>query len=216
MLGSIPARHILLLNDSCFSGDLLDGSRDVGNRAQTGYTEAADKYRSREVITSGMSEPVADMGFEGHSPFAYHVLDALSQTDKKWIDGSDIYDRVKRGVSGQVPLFGSLISAGHQKGGHAILYRTVQMSKVKKTESTAQTVSVISTQIDKCPICGMRNVIENTFECQGCRRDFMCKDHFVKEQRCCEECASDKQKKLEGDIKVHIDQKLIREYQGKL
>jgi len=40
----------------------------------------------------------------------------------------------------------------------------------------------------KCPLCGIRNAVDLTFECRVCRRDYICRDHFVKERRCCEEC----------------------------
>jgi formylglycine-generating enzyme required for sulfatase activity len=41
----------------------------------------------------------------------------------------------------------------------------------------------------KCPLCGLRNDAEETFECQVCGRDYLCLGHFVKDRRCCEECA---------------------------
>jgi formylglycine-generating enzyme required for sulfatase activity len=40
-----------------------------------------------------------------------------------------------------------------------------------------------------CPHCGLRNDPDETFRCRVCGRDYLCRDHFVRAERCCEECA---------------------------
>ncbi|MCF7945062.1 MAG: SUMF1/EgtB/PvdO family nonheme iron enzyme [Spirochaetia bacterium] len=132
---NIPARHILLLNDSCFSGDLLETRRDFEER-KPGYEQTAKWYRAREVMTSGMSEPVADAAMGGHSPFSYHLLDGLWNHDKLWIDARGLYEYVKRGVEGQTPLYGTL--RGHQEGGACMLYRQRQKHAASKDKITTQ------------------------------------------------------------------------------
>jgi len=134
---NIPARHILLLNDSCFSGDLLDTRRDLQER-KPGYEESARRYRAREVMTSGMSEPVADAAMGGHSPFAYHLLDGLWSNDEPWIDARGLYEYVKRGVTGQTPLYGTL--RGHQEGGACLLYRQRQKPVASKDKIRTQKI----------------------------------------------------------------------------
>jgi formylglycine-generating enzyme required for sulfatase activity len=47
----------------------------------------------------------------------------------------------------------------------------------------------VSSRKYKCPICGRRNDIDNTFECVKCARDYLCIEHYNKISRCCEECA---------------------------
>ncbi|MBM3880504.1 MAG: hypothetical protein FJ387_12445, partial [Verrucomicrobia bacterium] len=41
-----------------------------------------------------------------------------------------------------------------------------------------------------CPVCGLRNDPDGTFRCRLCGRDYLCRDHFVRGERCCEECAA--------------------------
>ena len=36
----------------------------------------------------------------------------------------------------------------------------------------------------------MRNNPDDTFQCRVCGKDYLCRDHFVKEQRCCEDCST--------------------------
>lgn len=43
---------------------------------------------------------------------------------------------------------------------------------------------------DKCPICGSRNALVDTFDCQRCGRKYLCKSHLVAGERCCETCAA--------------------------
>lgn len=116
------ARHVLLLNDSCFSGDFIGVTRDVREK-RAGYRDIAQKYLAREVITSGMGEVVADSSFDGHSPFAWHLLDGLKNHSEECIDADELYEYVKRGVKGQRPLHRVLPEAGHQDGGLVVLYR---------------------------------------------------------------------------------------------
>ncbi len=145
-LGRIPARHILLLNDSCFSGDQLRVRRNFRER-KPGYEETAKRYRAREVLTSGMSEPVTD--------------------------ARGLYDYVKRGVVGQTPLYGTL--HGHQEGGACLLCRQGEPSPGNsistsaywgRSENSERTEGVTAVpnreeptgmRVYKCPICGLRN-----------------------------------------------------------
>jgi formylglycine-generating enzyme required for sulfatase activity len=41
----------------------------------------------------------------------------------------------------------------------------------------------------KCPLCGMRNDPDETFECRLCKRDYLCRRHFVEAHACCMDCA---------------------------
>ena len=75
ILSDLPAKHILLISDSCFSGSLIaEDSRSLAARE-------ADK--SRRVLTSGRKEFVADGRPGEHSPFATQVFAFLnSQTGR--------------------------------------------------------------------------------------------------------------------------------------
>ena len=49
-----------------------------------------------------------------------------------------------------------------------------------------------------CPVCGFRNREEQTFRCRVCGRDYLCKAHFNKQERCCEDCAAAKRREREA------------------
>ena len=122
-LTALPFRHILLVCDSCFSGDMLDEQRDLGVERTPGYLEHAACKRSREVLTSGASEPVADVNLGGHSAFAFHLIDTLKSSQDIWLDPLRLYDHIRCGVRGQMPLYGSLDGSGHQRGGTFLFAR---------------------------------------------------------------------------------------------
>jgi hypothetical protein len=116
LLGAIPARQLLLVSDSCFSGSLareqaittlLRGGREVLGR------------RSVVVMSSGGEEPVADEGKDGHSIFAWHLLRALGKVNGTEL-GFGVYGVVSQGVRDdypQQPQYGVVVSAGHEAGG---------------------------------------------------------------------------------------------------
>jgi len=140
-----PARHVLLLNDSCFSGDFVGASRNLREK-EDGYLEKALLYQAREVITSGMSEIVSDSSIQGHSPFMYHLLWGLRNHNEAYIDTDQMYEYVKRGVKGQRPLH--RIVPGHQDGGLVVLYRQGRNTVVpsKKTETEAPETDTAKTE----------------------------------------------------------------------
>lgn len=121
ILAHLPAKHVLLLSDACFSGDLLDQTKDIGLLERSNL-DRAEELTSREVLTSGASEVVPDVGIGEHSPFMHHVLDTLRRREHEWIDPLRLYDRVRSGVRLQQPLYGTLPGAGHQQGGAFLLW----------------------------------------------------------------------------------------------
>jgi ribosomal protein L7/L12 len=52
-----------------------------------------------------------------------------------------------------------------------------------------------------CPICGLRNPVENTFRCVSCGRDHLCRGHLVRRERCCDNCTSKAaQRRTDGEL----------------
>lgn len=116
LLAAIPARQLMLVSDSCFSGTL---AREQGVRSATGSRDDVLRKRSVLVLSSGGEEPVSDEGREGHSIFAWHFLRSLEQLGSTTI-GFDVYRVVRKGVSEdypQQPQYGAVVSAGHEAGG---------------------------------------------------------------------------------------------------
>jgi len=126
LLGNEPARHILLVTDACFAGDIFRGET-IGipwDNSMTYYKEVA-RCRSRRALTSGDVEPVLDGGRGTHSVFAYYFLKALSGVDGKFFDASRVYENLKIPVqnnTGQFPRFDAIKGIGDE-GGQFIFIR---------------------------------------------------------------------------------------------
>ncbi len=116
-IGKIKARHIVLVSDSCFSGDILNPSRGMVERITERYFRKAYARISRQVLTSGASESVPD-----ESPFARQLKLALLGNNKPYLDTLMIYNQVRLGVPDTTPLFGNLKGCGHQEGSSFIFF----------------------------------------------------------------------------------------------
>jgi hypothetical protein len=120
LLVNIPAKQMILMSDSCYSG-ALTGEQKVtsGNAAGESPQEILGK-RSVLVMSSGGEEPVMDEGREGHSIFAWHLIDQLGNI-AKFRNGGNVFDAVKDAVVKdgipQTPQYGASVSAGHVTGG---------------------------------------------------------------------------------------------------
>ena len=84
------------------------------------YRPIAQKA-SRNVLTSGGLEPVADGGGGQHSLFAKALLDVLrGALGSEVLDGQSLFDEVRRRVlargDNQMPLYTQIPGTGHQGG----------------------------------------------------------------------------------------------------
>jgi hypothetical protein len=116
MLAEIGANQIVMIADSCYSGNFAEQKF----RAQASL--GADELLARRTVvmmSSGGDEPVADEGRGGHSIFAWDLMQALRNVDN-WRPGTNIFEEVRREVMRsfpQTPQYGAINSAGHQAGG---------------------------------------------------------------------------------------------------
>lgn len=116
LLGAIPARQLMLVSDSCFSGTL---AREQAVTANPPARQDVLRRRSVLVLSSGGEEPVSDEGKGGHSIFAWHFLRSLDRLGGTTV-GYDVYRVVRKAVSEdfpQQPQYGAVVSAGHEAGG---------------------------------------------------------------------------------------------------
>lgn len=117
LLAAIPARQIILVSDSCFSGTLAK-EKKVSRLGKVAPEEVL-RRRSVLVLTSGDEEPVSDEGKEGHSIFAWNLIRALEAMGGV-TPGHEVWQAVHRGVTKeypQQPQYGAIVSAGHVEGG---------------------------------------------------------------------------------------------------
>ena len=80
ILDTMPARHVLVVADSCYSGTMTRASAptfDASTMAPekwAGWVKAMANGRSRTALTSGGVQPVPDTGTGRHSYFARAFL----------------------------------------------------------------------------------------------------------------------------------------------
>ncbi|OHD28182.1 MAG: hypothetical protein A2086_12500 [Spirochaetes bacterium GWD1_27_9] len=117
MISGIKSKHILLVSDSCFSGDLLVAHRGIMPSITNEYLKNAFQKRSRQVITSGSSEVVPD-----ESSFTRQFLLALEENDKQFVDSLALFEQIRLGVKGTTPMFGSLSGTDHQEGASFLFF----------------------------------------------------------------------------------------------
>ncbi|MDO8811695.1 MAG: caspase family protein [Gallionella sp.] len=119
MLTNIPAKQMILVSDSCYSGALTSEQKVTSAVAGKNAQEILGK-RSVLVMSSGGEEPVMDEGRDGHSIFAWHLMDRLNNVDQ-YKNGTEVFEAVKDGVAKdgipQTPQYGASLSAGHMAGG---------------------------------------------------------------------------------------------------
>ncbi len=128
LISVMPARHVLVVADSCYSGVMTrtSGLRLVatgGNDGELRRLKKLAQLPSRTVLTSGDNQPVLDGGGGEHSVFAKYVLETLSG-NQQVLEGSALYDAVFDPVQtaaaqfrvDQSPRYSVLADAGHLNG----------------------------------------------------------------------------------------------------
>ncbi len=115
MIGNLKAQRILILTDSCFSGDFLNVSRGFPTKIDTSYYAQALQLTSRQVLTSGASEAVPDA-----SEFGQQLINVLERNTEAILDPVTMYESIKRGVTQTLPLLGTL--PGNQDGASFALF----------------------------------------------------------------------------------------------
>jgi uncharacterized caspase-like protein len=119
---AIPARHVLIISDSCYSGTLTRGLSDMLTERdqRQRYLQKMLAGRSRTLMASGGNEPVTDSGGGGHSVFAGALLRGLTQTGKEQFTAAELFlSYIEESVAGradQTPEYSPLRNSGHESG----------------------------------------------------------------------------------------------------
>ncbi|MDR3762486.1 MAG: polysaccharide deacetylase family protein [Acidobacteriota bacterium] len=111
---AIPAKHLLFVMDSCYSGLALTRGTAMG--ASSNYMAEISRREARQMFTAGgADQQVADNGPNGHSVFSWTLLQALDGRADLNGDGiitaSELATYVSPAVSAlsqQTPAFGNL------------------------------------------------------------------------------------------------------------
>lgn len=98
--GKVKVKNFILIADSCYSGIMLkrsaatDAIPDMGEEFRIQKLKERASRKSREVITSGGNEPVADIikGSE-HSLFAHYLLRSLEENQRRYVDLATLFNQ---------------------------------------------------------------------------------------------------------------------------
>lgn len=129
ILDTMPARHVLVVADSCYSGTMTRASAptfDAGTMAPekwAGWVKAMANGRSRTALTSGGVQPVPDTGTGRHSYFARAFLNVL-QDNNRLLEAQRLFREVSTSLAlgaidspvPQVPEYSPIRFAGHESG----------------------------------------------------------------------------------------------------
>jgi len=161
----VQAKNVVVIADSCYSGSMLRGGPSLMSMDDQRYQEKlAEKasLRSRQVISSGGVEPVADGGAEGHSLFAFYLIDALRKNDREVIDLENLFHtkvwKPVTEIGDQRPNVGRLKTPMDQNG-QFVLYnaawareqqarRAVAEAEQQKQVQTEQKAAVASAELE--------------------------------------------------------------------
>jgi hypothetical protein len=134
ILNAMPARHVLTVVDSCYSGTMTRSSTptfDAGSMSAdkwNTWVKTMANGRSRTALTSGGLQPVPDVGAGNHSYFARAFINAL-QDNTKLLEAGRLYRTVSTSVAltsvkaplPQNPQYAPIRFAGHESGEYFFL-----------------------------------------------------------------------------------------------
>lgn len=144
----LKAKNVVVIADSCYSGSMLRGGPSLltldGDYTAKLRTVAAKP--SRQVISSGGLEPVADGGADGHSLFAFYFIKALKENDREVIDLENLFHtRVWKPVTeigGQRPTVGRLKTPMDEDGQFVLYHQAWVAEQLRQAEEKRQQEAV--------------------------------------------------------------------------
>ena len=128
ILNTIPAKHVLVVADSCYSGALTRSSLarlapDLPENLRMKWYKVMASSRSRTALTSGGLEPVLDSGGGQHSIFANAFIGTLQDNDSI-MEAYGVFRQVSYQVTRaaaklnmeQTPQYAPIRHGGHESG----------------------------------------------------------------------------------------------------
>ncbi len=141
----LRAKNVIVIADSCYSGSMLRGGPSLMSLDDRRYRQKLIQkasLRSRQVISSGGVEPVADGGAEGHSLFAFYLIDALQKNDREVIDLENLFHssvwKPVTEIGNQRPNVGRLKTPMDQNG-QFVLYNAARVKERASSQDGPQT-----------------------------------------------------------------------------
>lgn len=137
---NMPAKHIFLIADACFSGTFLTRTR--GGAFDRSYS-SLDNKKSRWMLASGGEESVSDGPVGKGSPFSRYLIKFLNETSNQFSSVQEIIRYVSvltSHHSRQQPKGAQIENIGHEGGQMVLVLRDgFFTTKVEKTNGDPQT-----------------------------------------------------------------------------
>ncbi len=131
-LRAVPAKHILIVSDSCYSGTIYRGLEiaAIEQSERNRFLQKMLSGKSRTLMASGGNEPVSDGGGDGHSVFGRVFLNGLVQMERSTFTASELFrEFVQERVAGnanQTPEYNPLRNSGHEGGDFVFIRKAGQ------------------------------------------------------------------------------------------
>jgi formylglycine-generating enzyme required for sulfatase activity len=152
-LSLLPAKHVLLVSDGCFSEGVDTASEPVSDAAagMEYYRQAYNKV-SRQVLTSG-----AVKTGPGSGPFALSLKQALRSAPGPYLDAASLLSRID--VQSPRPVLGVIKDAqtpertflyrgaSHQKGGSFVFFKQAGMPMVPSLRTVRSGNVMVTSEI---------------------------------------------------------------------
>ncbi len=127
-LNAIPAKHIMVVADSCYAGSMTQSSvarveQELPDNVRQQWIQTMANTRARLMLTSGSVQPVLDGGGGKHSVFAKAFIQTL-QDNERILEGYSLYFQILSSVpeqaamlnQPQTPQYAPIHLAGHEAG----------------------------------------------------------------------------------------------------
>ena len=115
LLRRVPAKNVMLVADSCYSGSFTKEQKVEDNGKPTNLEELGN-LRGVMAMSSGGDEPVMDG--ETNSPFARSLVERMKGLSAA-VSGEELFKQIKGDVTAttpQTPHYGAISSAGYDLG----------------------------------------------------------------------------------------------------
>jgi Caspase domain/Sel1 repeat len=137
IISSMPAKRVLVVADSCYSGSMTRASVPNLNAASmspekwNAWVKSMASGRTRTALSSGGVQPVADTGKGNHSYFARAFLNVL-QDNNRLMGAQSLYREVATSMAlnsinsplPQNPQYAPIRYAGHESGDFFFMPKT--------------------------------------------------------------------------------------------
>jgi uncharacterized caspase-like protein len=146
ILNVIPATHVMVVADSCYSGAMTRTSvarlqGGMPSEATAQWLKIMTQTKARTVLTSGGIQPVLDSAGGDHSIFTKAFIDVL-QGNGAILEGfklyTEVYKRVKEMAANlsvdQDPQYAPIKYAGHEAGEFFFLPRGASVGQVLSSQ----------------------------------------------------------------------------------